>query len=159
MCEDATLKIPMTKVPNPNQIPSSNDQIPKKRPLLLPILLWVLGLGIWSLIGIWALGHWSFPKTHWSFLSERFKIPMTKEPNPNQIPRPNDQIPKKRSLLPPTLPWVLDLGIWSLIGIWALGHWSFLKHLTPRLSLSTICFHEASAHRCFSAADDCGLPA
>ena len=44
----------MTKVPNPNQAPMT------KRMLKYRIPFWDLGLGHWDLIGIWALGHWSF---------------------------------------------------------------------------------------------------
>jgi hypothetical protein len=56
MTKEPGVEIPMTKEPNPNQIPSPNDQIPKKM-LSHGHPFWDLGFGHWDLIGIWLLGH------------------------------------------------------------------------------------------------------
>jgi hypothetical protein len=50
---------------------------------------------------------------------------MTKAPNPNQTPSPNDQIPKKALCMNRLFLWSLEFGHWLLIGIWFLGHWDF----------------------------------
>jgi hypothetical protein len=44
-------------------------------------------------------------------LRSGMEIPMTKEPNLNQIPRPNDQIPKEDLAVKMPLPF----GIWALV--------------------------------------------
>jgi hypothetical protein len=49
---------------------------------------------------------------------------MTKEPNPNQIPSSNDQIPKKISRAEAFLP--LGFGAWSLGFDWDLAPWSLV---------------------------------
>jgi hypothetical protein len=51
--------------------------------------------------------------------------PMTEEPNPNQIPITNDQMPGISYLTQAASSWDLALGHWVLIGIWYLGHWEF----------------------------------
>jgi hypothetical protein len=48
------------------------------------------------------------------------KFPMTKEPNPDQIPVPNDQIPMKSRFCTGRASeffWDLVIGAWDLIGI------------------------------------------
>src|SRR6516164_7566349 len=46
----------MTRAPNPNQIPTPNDQTGNDTS--------PLGFGHWSFIGIWGLGHWDFSARH-----------------------------------------------------------------------------------------------
>jgi hypothetical protein len=48
----------MTREPNPNQVPRSNDQIPRKNPAENWHPHWLLGLENWDLLGIGDLGHW-----------------------------------------------------------------------------------------------------